>query len=124
MLRGNLADLEIAGACEVIAMDAQRALSVLAQRAARFDLVLLDPPYRDGGGLYSPLLRTLSRERLVAPGGLVVVERAKRNPLEPVEGWLPERERAYGDTVLVHLRPDPDFLSHGPTQEVPPRDGE
>lgn len=119
VLRGNLADLEIASACEVMAMDAQRALSLLARRAVRFDLVLLDPPYREGD--YSALLQTLRVAQLVADGGLVVVERAKRNPLGSVEGWLPEREQAYGDTVLLHLRPDPDFGSSEPPQEVPPR---
>jgi len=52
VLRGNLADLGLGERAEVLAGDALRALPVLGQRAERFDLVLIDPPYDAGGTGY------------------------------------------------------------------------
>ena len=123
VLRGNLDDLELHPGSEVLPIDARRALPLLAERGERFDLVLVDPPYR--AGLYRAVLEALIEFALVAPGGSVVVERAKRNPLDPIEGWLQERERTYGDTVLVHLREDVESERRDPSQEAPPHpDGE
>jgi 16S rRNA (guanine966-N2)-methyltransferase len=117
VLRGNLADLELGATSQVLPIDAQRALALLAGRHECFDLILVDPPY--DAGLGAPVLESLLRLELVAPGGSVVVERAKRNPLEPVEGWLRQRERTYGDTVLVQLRPDPAFGCPDRCEEAP-----
>ena len=123
VLRGNLSDLELGAASQVLPIDAQRALSRLAARDERFDLVLVDPPY--DAGLQAPVLESLLRFGLVTPGGSVVVERAKRNALETAQGWMRERERTYGDTVLVHLRPDPAFgCRDGPQEALRHRDGE
>lgn len=104
-LRGNLKDLDLVAVSEVFATDAIRALAALGQRPGRFDLVLIDPPYESE--LATAALRGLVQWDLVREEGLVVVERAKRHPLEAVEGWRPERERTYGDTVLAQLRRDP-----------------
>jgi 16S rRNA (guanine(966)-N(2))-methyltransferase RsmD len=123
VLRGNLSDLELRDESEVYALDARRALPLLAERGDRFDLVLVDPPY--DAGLERPVLEALLELGLLAPDGSVVVERAKRNPLEPTPGWLQERERTYGDTVLVHLRPDAASARRESDQEAPPHpDGE
>ncbi|MEE2664494.1 MAG: 16S rRNA (guanine(966)-N(2))-methyltransferase RsmD [Myxococcota bacterium] len=123
VLRGNLADLELGAESQVLSIDAQRALRLLAERKERFDLVLVDPPY--AAGLQAAVLESLLRLGLVTPGGSVVVERAKRDPLLLAEGWLRERERTYGDTVLLHLRPDPAFgCPNRPQEALPQRDGE
>jgi len=123
VLRGNLADLELGAESQVLSLDARRALPLLAERREQFDLVLVDPPY--ASGLQAAVLASLHRLGLVTPGGSVVVERAKRDPLVLAEGWLRERERTYGDTVLVHLCPDPALACPKRSQEaLPQRDGE
>jgi len=104
-LRGNIADLGLGSECEVLPMDAMAALPLLAGRGAEFDLVLLDPPYGEGREVRA--LEELRETNLVPEHGLVVVERAKRDALAPVEGWRQQRERAYGDTVLVQLSREP-----------------
>jgi 16S rRNA (guanine966-N2)-methyltransferase len=69
---------------------------------APFDLVLIDPPYDLHGEEVNGVLRALAEGALVASGGTVVVERRKSGePLTLPDGWRIEKERAYGDTLLV-----------------------
>jgi 16S rRNA (guanine966-N2)-methyltransferase len=69
---------------------------------APFDLVLLDPPYDAPSADIVAVLRTLASGGLVAPGARVVIERPKGGePVTLPEGWGIEKERAYGDTLLV-----------------------
>jgi 16S rRNA G966 N2-methylase RsmD len=64
--------------------------------------VLIDPPYDMHGGDVDAVLATLADGALVAPEGTVVVERRKSGePLTLPDGWRIEKERAYGDTLLV-----------------------
>jgi len=116
VLEANLSDLGLGKWSEVLGMDALRALPLLAHRGLRFDLILLDPPY--GAAALEPALASLRRLGLVAPGGVVVAERAKRNPLGELAGWSAERERTYGQTVVIQLRPDPANGTPGGTTEA------
>ncbi|WP_205698639.1 16S rRNA (guanine(966)-N(2))-methyltransferase RsmD [Conexibacter sp. SYSU D00693] len=76
--------------------DARAALRDALARGDTYDLVLLDPPYRDAPGLGPELSETLPD--LLAPGARVVCESDRRAPLElrlPVV-----LDRRYGDTRL------------------------
>ena len=69
---------------------------------APFDIVFLDPPYDTPATDVAAVLAALAAGGHVAPGGTVVVERPKKGePLTLPEGWGIEKERAYGDTLLV-----------------------
>jgi 16S rRNA (guanine(966)-N(2))-methyltransferase RsmD len=69
---------------------------------APFDLLFLDPPYGVSGAEVDRVLASLAEHRLVAIGGTVVVERPKAGePVTMPAQWGIERERAYGDTLLV-----------------------
>jgi 16S rRNA (guanine966-N2)-methyltransferase len=69
---------------------------------APFDVVFLDPPYDTPAAEVSAALAALAAAGLVAPGGTVVIERPRHGePLALPEGWGIEKERAYGDTLLV-----------------------
>lgn len=98
VLRENLRALELDG--EVVERDAARALSQLP--AAGFDLVLADPPYALAvdAGVMGELLRVL------APGGLLVLERAKKSDAPPELDGLPlTDQRVYGSTkVFIYER--------------------
>lgn len=92
----NLAKLDLVGAV-VVRDDAPAHLSAEARRGSRYDLVLIDPPYR-------MLQRELERlaphlPSIVSPDGIVVVESASAD--EP-ELPLPLRTtRRYGSTRLT-----------------------
>jgi 16S rRNA (guanine966-N2)-methyltransferase len=66
-----------------------------------YDLVLADPPYAVDTAELTEMLVALAEHGWVAPGSLVVVERAGRDgaPDWP-EGYEPGRSRRYGDTEL------------------------
>jgi 16S rRNA (guanine966-N2)-methyltransferase len=69
---------------------------------APFDLVFLDPPYDLPVAEVDRVLETLAAAGLVAPGGTVVVERPKSGEgVALPELWEIEKERVYGDTLLV-----------------------
>jgi 16S rRNA (guanine(966)-N(2))-methyltransferase RsmD len=92
----NLEKLDLKGA-RILKSDARRALAAEASAGRRYDLVLVDPPYR----MLDSLLPTLSKylPALLAEGGLVVVESpAKEQPSLP----LAERtSRKYGSVRLT-----------------------
>jgi 16S rRNA (guanine966-N2)-methyltransferase len=90
-LRTNVAALDLEGRAEIVGIDAMR---FLARRPGRFDLVLADPPYTFTA--WSELLAGLDADLVVAESGQAV---------DPSDGWVTARERAYGDTVVTFLRP-------------------
>jgi 16S rRNA (guanine966-N2)-methyltransferase len=92
----NLEKLGLKGA-RILKHDAKRALAAEAAADRRYDLVLVDPPYR----MLDSLLPTLSTylPSLLAEGGIVVVESpAGEHPELP----FPERtSRTYGSVRLT-----------------------
>jgi len=107
----NARDLGLAGA-RVVTAAVQTALAPGPPTDDdRVDLVLSDPPYPLGEDDLATDLRLLAP--WLAPGALVVVERARRSPAprwpSGVEG---DRSRRYGETVLWYglaaSGPDPD----------------
>jgi 16S rRNA (guanine966-N2)-methyltransferase len=101
MIVRNLDKLALEGAT-VIRDDAARKLAADAAAGRRYDLVLIDPPYR----MLDRLLPTLAAyvPAVVAPEGLVVVESDAR---EEPELPLPQRtSRRYGSArVTVFTAP-------------------
>jgi 16S rRNA (guanine966-N2)-methyltransferase len=72
---------------------------------APFDVVFLDPPYDTGGEDVAGVLASLAAPGMLAGGATVVLERPKAgDPVALPASWEPERERVYGDTLLVVAR--------------------
>jgi 16S rRNA (guanine966-N2)-methyltransferase len=99
-LKDNLEALEIrAGEAELRRGDALAALRSARDRAEKYDLVFIDPPYRrapDWGPQLSALL-----PQVLGPAARVVVESDRRAPLEL--GMDIEHQRRYGDTsITIH----------------------
>jgi 16S rRNA (guanine966-N2)-methyltransferase len=98
VLRGNAAALGLAGA--TVLPGAVEA--VLAGPAgAGYDVVLADPPYSVTNERLAEVLRAVVEGGWLAPGGLLVLERGKRDgePDWPA-GLRRTRSRSYGDTTL------------------------
>jgi 16S rRNA (guanine966-N2)-methyltransferase len=89
----------------VLCQDALTALRADARAGTRYDLVLVDPPYRRFSSLQNALIRHLPE--ILAPDGLLVVETAA--PEEPELLPLARRtSRRYGAarlTLFEHQRP-------------------
>jgi 16S rRNA (guanine966-N2)-methyltransferase len=111
-LRANLASLEAEGAV-CLPLDYREAVRRLSAKGRTFDLVFLDPPY--GKGLVGHSAGLLSRAGILAPGAVVVAERASRDPAEALPaGWHVRAERRYGDTRISL------FDIPGPRGQAPP----
>jgi 16S rRNA (guanine966-N2)-methyltransferase len=91
-VRANLEALGLEG--EVHRRDA---LAFLARGPGEYDLVFLDPPYRETARLAARLADTLPA--VLAPGALVVSESDRRAPLD-LPGLETLDERRYGDTLI------------------------
>ncbi len=94
-VRANLSTLGLQ-AVEVRRTDARAFLRDARRARRQYDLVFLDPPYRDAAGLASGLSQELAP--VLAPRARVVGESDRRAPLDLA---LPlQSERHYGDTLI------------------------
>jgi 16S rRNA (guanine966-N2)-methyltransferase len=93
-VEANLSALE--AHAEVHRQDALRFLTHASARGAQYDLVFLDPPYRQAERLARPLSEALPA--VLAPGAVAVAESDRRAPLA-LELPLHD-ERRYGDTLI------------------------
>lgn len=90
----NLRTLNITKQSEVFRADAFRAVQATAKRELSFSLILLDPPYKQGG--YEKLLQAIIELKLLRPGGMIYCE---HNPQEV----LP---KTVGSSLAVFKRED------------------
>lgn len=107
LARANAARVQkaMAGALSATAVRVHRqpVSAFVAAAHGPFDLVFLDPPYDLGDGELARVLTAL--EASLAPGALVVIERAARSAEPEVPGpWKPERHKRYGDTAIWWYR--------------------
>jgi 16S rRNA (guanine(966)-N(2))-methyltransferase RsmD len=88
----------VGGEVEVFRQEAGTALAALADSGRQFDVIYLDPPY--ASDLYEPLL-SLSGDRLLAKGGVVVAEHFHKRALpERIGALVRTREKRIGDHRL------------------------
>jgi 16S rRNA (guanine966-N2)-methyltransferase len=102
-LRATLAALGLAEVGRVVRGDAVGVMRSLARAGARFDLVLLDPPY--GPSELARALRAVAAGGILAAGAVVVAESSRRHPPGDVEGLVRCDERCHGDTLIVRYTP-------------------
>lgn len=74
----------------------------------RYDLVFADPPYALADAAVERVLSLLAEGGWLAPGALVIVERATRSgPVRWPDGFTPDRDRRYGEATFWYgLAPD------------------
>ena len=104
VIEQNLKSLGIAEGYEVLALDVRAALRILEQRGVRFDVVFLDPPYKEAEE-YERALALLGESKLLAPGAVVVVEHHRKQSLVERYGALARaRILRQGDSTLSLYR--------------------
>jgi 16S rRNA (guanine966-N2)-methyltransferase len=107
VIRENIEVIGLPGA-EVITDRVERVLARgPAPAGSRYDIVFADPPYAMADRDVSAMLSSLAEEDWLAPGALVIVERATRSgPVRWPDGFVPDRARRYGEgTFWYGLRP-------------------
>jgi len=106
VIRANIAALGLPGAQVIV----DRVERVLARGPGApdgpgggtgYDVVFADPPYALGGEEVSAMLTALADRAWLAPGALVVVERATRSgPVRWPAGYAQDRARRYGEATF------------------------
>ena len=105
LLEENVEHCGARDAVRIVPKDAVAALKALASQGLEFDIVYVDPPY--DAGLYAPTLGLLGTGGLVAPDGVVVVERHTHQHLAPEYGDLRHyRDVTHGGSTLAFFRKD------------------
>jgi 16S rRNA (guanine966-N2)-methyltransferase len=103
----NLRMLGFADRGRVIERDAVSALRSLEKREPPFQLVFIDPPYRQG--LVQRVLEYLAGSFLIDEKSLVIAEVASHEILPNAFDTLTEFDRrVYGDTAIVFFRRMPE----------------
>jgi 16S rRNA (guanine966-N2)-methyltransferase len=97
----NLDKLGFDGAT-VLCQDALTALRSDARQGTRYDLVLLDPPYKRFSSLQKSMIRHLPE--IVSPGGTLLVETAAEE--EPDLPLAKRTTRRYGSARLTLFDPE------------------
>src|SRR5690606_10586588 len=97
LIRRNIATLRLDGA-RVVAAPALRAV---AELTGTYDVAFFDPPYALSEDDLAELLEAVDVGGLIAPDGVVVIERSQRSP-EPrwPAGLSRFRRRKYGQNLL------------------------
>ena len=93
-IKANLEALSVQA--NVQKTDALRHLAHASNTGAQYDLIFLDPPYRQAERLARPLSEALPA--VLAPGAVAVAESDRRAPL--TLGLPLHDERRYGDTLI------------------------
>ncbi len=106
VIKANLEKTGLASYARVLPMAALDAIRVLAQeRTPAPTVVLADPPYADRA-LAAAIVNTVGSHALLAPAGVLSVERPRGHdlPLEDVPGLEFWQVKRYGRTSLVLYR--------------------
>jgi 16S rRNA (guanine966-N2)-methyltransferase len=102
VLRENVAALALLEA-QVVARPVAAYLA--GAPVAPFDVVFADPPYALPAAELAALLAGAGERGWIAPGAVVVVERASRDPAwQWPEGLTADRDRRYGEATLWYAR--------------------
>ena len=99
VIRENIEAIGLPGA----ALAADRVERVLARgpEGGRYDVVFADPPYALADAAVSRVLSLLAGQGWLAPGALVILERATRSgPVSWPDGFVPDRARRYGEATF------------------------
>lgn len=100
VIRQNIDAIGLPGA-EVAADRVERVLTKGPGHDRRYDVVFADPPYALADAEVARMLSLLADGGWLAPGALVIVERATRSgALRWPDGFVPDRARKYGEATF------------------------
>ena len=99
VIKENISSIGLPGA--VLVTDRVERVLARGPDGDRYDVVFADPPYALADAAVERVLALLADAGWLAPGALVVVERATRSgPVSWPDGFVPDRERRYGEATF------------------------
>ncbi len=100
VIRQNLANTRLSEKASLVEGDA---LSFLRGTKEKFSLIFLDPPY--DGGFYAPVFSLIAEKKLLEADGILVAEKRAEAMLPIPEGMEVIKDRKYGKTAILVIRP-------------------
>lgn len=94
VIKENLKMFGISDKAQVIESDYNRVLKLFSNRGQVFDIIFIDPPYKEH--ILLELLETIRENKLLVTGGLIILE-YNFDELEEVVGYEMIRKKRYGD---------------------------
>jgi 16S rRNA (guanine966-N2)-methyltransferase len=101
LIRQNVEALGLTGITKIWRRDATDLGPINTGSGGPFDLVFLDPPYREQ--LIARCLESLHDGEWLAPGAIIVAEMAEEEPIPETAGFRQLDERIYGTTRVLFL---------------------
>ncbi|MBP0724793.1 16S rRNA (guanine(966)-N(2))-methyltransferase RsmD [Bacillus sp. RG28] len=102
-IKENLVTCKLADHAEVYRNDAERAIKAIVKRELQFDLILLDPPYKDQKII--SLLRIIDEHNLLHKNGTILIEHATDVELPAEIGNFTRRKaETYGICAVTVYR--------------------
>ena len=103
IIRANVAAVGAQADFEIYRNDAARALKALAKREYKFDLILLDPPYRMTD--MDNWLLDMHELQLLNEDAIIVVEHdAKINYPQQLNAFIQQKSNSYGEIAVTIYR--------------------
>lgn len=103
VIEENLKAAKLTDRAIVTRLDYRQALGKYAEEKRKFDVILLDPPYK--AGLYVKAIETVSQNGLANKNALIMCETAREDILpERIGHFTKEKERGYGTVGLTFYR--------------------
>ena len=97
-IKGNLNSLKVPNEqYEIIKNKDVNALDLFKQRATKFDLIILDPPYEEGQ--YESIINKMKELDLISETAILVLEANRMIKLENIE-YQRNKEYHYGDIMV------------------------
>jgi 16S rRNA (guanine966-N2)-methyltransferase len=105
LVKENLKITGFTEKAEVFIGDVLYLLPLLQKKDYQFDLIFVDPPFRQG--LVKPTLELIWELRLLSPEGVAITRSATGEEITTVKN--PFRQKRYGDSVLMFFSDKEEF---------------
>lgn len=108
VIKANIQACRMEEESEVLRSDALRSIKMLGGRGVRFDLIMMDPPYKIANSIPS-ILSEIEENQLLAEDGLIICEHGKELELpEQIGSFVKYRHEKYGITAISFFRSQDD----------------
>lgn len=107
IINRNIQKIRLDGSDEIrfLKMNVGQALERLGKDGEKFDIIFMDPPYKDASMRLDEEAKLISEYNLLAKDGMLIVEHDKDfTPPEEVNGLRRVRSCSYGITVITFFR--------------------
>ena len=98
VIKDNLSDFNILDNNVILNLDYLKCLDYLSKQQIKFDLIFLDPPYKDD--IINEIIGYINKNNLLNDNGLIICELMNNNLLEKYHNLSLWKNKKYGDKYI------------------------